>query len=102
MAKYIYVITPETEEYCKIGFSKNPNQRVLSAQTFSPEKLKIYYTEEFDDDIVKTIEKCLHRTINRYRMNGEWFNISPETAKLEIIHAKIYYEDDISKAKFDI
>ena len=36
-------------------------------------------------------ERILHKTLSHKRLKGEWFDISPEDAKLELIHMKMKY-----------
>lgn len=101
MAKYIYIINEKDKNYCKIGYSKNPKSRLKTSQTYHPNDLNLYYTEFFDDEKkIKEIEKVVHHNLKHKNIKGEWFNINPEDAKLEIIHAKILYEDaDTNKLK---
>lgn len=95
MRTYLYVIAPENDpKACKIGFSKNPERRTKDFQTGHPEKLKLYYKEEFDNERIKLFEKILHNTLRHLKIQGEWFNISPKDAELELVHIKIRYEDE--------
>ena len=40
------------------------------------------------------MEKIIHKELRYLKVNGEWFNITPENAKLELIHLKIKYDDN--------
>lgn len=101
MVKFLYIIQEENYNICKVGFSKNPNKRVRTSQTYSSKNLYLYYYEEFDSDKIKHLEKIIHDTLKHHKIRGEWFNIDPYSAKLEIEHIKIFYEDDFNtKVKF--
>ena len=54
--------------------------------------MKFFYSEQFDSkkDMMEA-ERILHHTLSHRRLKGEWFDISPEDAKLELIHMKMKY-----------
>jgi hypothetical protein len=86
LSGFIYIIThPDYPFSCKIGFSKEPRQRVSQANIWCP--LAGYNLEEmvyFDD--VKLAEYTLHKLLDdRRHEHGEWFNLSPEEALQEIL-----------------
>lgn len=55
--------------FVKIGFSKNPRERLNCLQTANPNKLKLIATIKGN---FKT-EKGLHEAFSKYRHNREWF-----------------------------
>lgn len=63
----IYFI--QAGKYVKIGYSKDPSQRLKELQTSNPVKLKLlailpgWYTTEAE----------FHRVFARFRVNREWF-----------------------------
>lgn len=90
---YIYVIGAEGPPY-KVGISKNPERRLKSLQTAFPYKLKLHVKKSTEIAKVKLLETIIHRNINNYRTNGEWFDIDLSNLLLEIDFALIRYEDD--------
>ena len=68
--KQTYLIKNKNNGKYKIGHSKNPGQRENTLQSAEP-----------DIEIVKTwpynIERLLHETYDKYRIRGEWFELTP-------------------------
>lgn len=91
---YLYVIGPKDHGPQKIGFSNNVQQRLKSLQTGHPSKLYIHHTVEVDDHKVKLLERVIHKEIKHHKSHGEWFNLTPETAKAELEFAMIRYSED--------
>ena len=65
----IYFIQNTQNKKIKIGYSKNPSNRLKSLQTGSPDKLKII--GKIDGNI--SFENKLHNKFHYLRRNGEWF-----------------------------
>ena len=91
---FIYVIGPENTTVVKIGFSSTPEKRLKSLQTGYPSPLKLYYQREIESTKVRLMEDIVHKSIKHLKTNGEWFNITPEDAKLEIDFIFIRWEDE--------
>lgn len=90
---YIYIIGSNNPPY-KIGISKNPKKRLRNIQTGHPHKLEILELRETDSKRTKLLESVIHKHLDRYRMKGEWFDISLEEARLHLDFALIRYEDE--------
>lgn len=73
----------------KLGFSADPEKRVKQLQTGSSLPLKLFHTEEVDDLRVKVAERALHKIVGMRRISGEWFDMSVEDAKFEVIHVRM-------------
>ena len=78
---YVYVITnPAWPEDCKVGHSRQPDKRLSSFNTGSPNKdYKLEGSEHFEDRAV--VEKYIHNLLEKEgieRKEGEWFVCSPE------------------------
>jgi len=93
MSSYIYIIGSENPPY-KIGISKNPERRLKNLQTGHPHKLKIIELRKTDSKKTKLLESVIHKHLDRYRLNGEWFDIPLEKAINHVDFALIRYEDD--------
>lgn len=93
MSSYIYIIGSDNPPY-KIGISKDPRRRLKELQTGYPQKLRILETRKVDISRTKLLESVIHKHLDQYKMNGEWFNISLKDAKLHIDFALIRYEED--------
>jgi len=70
----VYFITARCLGLGKIGFAKNPWNRLLKMQVDSPVALSL--ERAFDGGLDH--ERELHRQFACDRVRGEWFNISPE------------------------
>lgn len=66
----------------KIGVAREPEDRLRKLQTSSPTKLVLHYEIEVDD--VFGVERACHTTLSAHRLEGEWFDVSPETA-IEVV-----------------
>lgn len=68
---YVYFIQGKTSRNIKIGYSINPDRRLIELQTHSPEQMK----ELARIPAKKTLEKRLHRQFRSYLVPGkrEWF-----------------------------
>lgn len=84
--KYVYLIQLEGTDVYKIGFSKNPKQRVKSLQTANPYKLIL--VDSYLTKRANVLEKTLHRRFasykvdeNLYKLKGEFFQLDYDTVK---------------------
>jgi hypothetical protein len=90
---FLYVIGPENTGPVKIGFSKHPEKRVKELQTGSSEKYVLHHKVEFEDKKAKLLEALIHKMISYNRVKGEWFNLCPADAILELDHIMIKFEE---------
>ena len=74
--EFVYVAKSKLRNVYKIGYTRNPRQRIQDLRTSSPgaDLVKIYGGSKFD-------EKYLHDLFNVLRVNGEWFRLEPENIK---------------------
>lgn len=83
----MYAIGPSSKGPTKIGFTNNLETRLRAIQTGNPEKIQIHYSIEFDTEKeMRIAEKKIHRILSHRRKKGEWFDILPEDARLELQH----------------
>ena len=66
---WVYVISDG--DAFKIGVSKNPQKRLKTLQTGNKKKLTLEFCEHKNEPY--KIETIVHRTLNEYRTEGEWF-----------------------------
>lgn len=92
---FIYIISSNTA--IKIGFSKNPERRLVQLQTGHQDKLTLAHKEPVLENQEKYLEKIIHKNINHLRIKGEWFILNVEDAIKEIIFAKIRYENELKE-----
>lgn len=71
---YVYVIGEANGDRVKIGHSINPGQRLKGLQTSHPEKL---YLWGFCEQRSPFTEKEIHEKLKEYRLEGEWFKVTP-------------------------
>ena len=71
-----FIIENEDNDNCriKIGFSKNPENRIKNLQTGNSRKLALMGWIESED---QTLERHLHKKYESDNLNGEWFSIEP-------------------------
>ncbi len=65
----VYFILNKEVNHIKIGYSKNPKQRLKTLQTSSSHKLELIYSIEGDI----TIERFLHKQFKNSHIYNEWF-----------------------------
>lgn len=76
---YIYFILNCDSEAVKIGIAKNVKQRIASLQTSSPSELKLLGKIQAESvSKARELEQSLHKTFDKYRVRGEWFEASVE------------------------
>lgn len=71
----IYLIKDGEDRY-KIGYSKNPKERLKQLQTAGATEYHLFY--EIECEYATKVERVMHRYMNRYRTNGEWFQLPYE------------------------
>jgi len=73
---YIYLIKSEVDETIlyKIGFSKNPKQRLKELKTGNP---NLELVASWATKHNRKLESTLHNTYKHKNVNGEWFSLSP-------------------------
>lgn len=82
--KYVYLLQLEGLDVFKIGFSKNPKQRVKNLQTGSP--YKFILIDSYQSHRYTQIEGSLHRRFasqkvdeDEYKLQGEFFKLDNKT-----------------------
>lgn len=63
----------------KIGSSTNPAARIKQLQTASPFRLELCHILATDAS-AEAIELEAHRVLDKHRMAGEWFDVTPDRA----------------------
>jgi hypothetical protein len=91
---YLYVIAGShaTNGPVKLGFSADPDQRLLELQTGHPEPLIVHYREPINVERVRLYERLLHRDNHHHRLRGEWFNLTVQEAINYVIFTTIEYD----------
>lgn len=74
----IYILE-NVENFYKIGYSKNPQERVKQLSTGNSSELRLLKTFETKYD--SKIEAYLKRYFNSKKIKGEWFDLSKEDIK---------------------
>jgi len=80
---YIYLI--KCSIYYKIGFSKNPNNRLKTVKTHNPLDVKLFATLKTDNHL--KMEKELHNLFANKNSRREWFELHEE----DLLQLKIEY-----------
>lgn len=82
---FIYVITGASG-MTKIGVSTDPNARLATLQTGSPERLRLAFTAPAFGNAY-TIEQEAHHILGVHNIGGEWFDVTPDLAIAAIFGA---------------
>ena len=80
---YVYVM--KCSIFYKIGFSKNPNNRLKTVKTHNPLDVNILATLKTDDYL--SLEKQLHNEFSNKRSRGEWFELNED----DLLYLKVNY-----------
>jgi hypothetical protein len=81
----IYIGQAGDDGACKIGVSNDPVRRIKQLNTGSAVKIVLrgfFICSSWP--VARILEATVHAALVAYRMNGEWFNVSPETARRTI------------------
>jgi len=93
MSKRLYIV--KTEEYYKIGVSREPNKRLSHIRTESPFYCELVTTVKAKNGSAKRLEKLLHENYAKYRKSGEWFDLDNQ----EVASYIMIDEIDVQKVK---
>lgn len=88
----IYLIVNRKEKFCKIGYSNNPEARLMQIQTGNPYPLEL--VKVIEGDISK--EKEIHLKFKHLALQGEWFNYTKEIKdyfKVNNEHGRLFIEN---------
>lgn len=88
MESYIYAIICKLSNRVKIGFTKEPQERLKTIQIHSPTDLKLAGCILIKK-AKSIVEPVLHKKLKHSRIHNEWFDYSNEDVK--------YVVDIISK-----
>ena len=70
-ATFLYII--QAGEFCKVGFSKHPKQRLVEVATGCPYKPELKFYKKVDN--VEIMEKRCHAALKRFHARLEWFKL---------------------------
>lgn len=93
-AAWIYVVKSATG-HVKIGITADPLARLASLQTGSSQKLELVYTCGVKSNDGYAVEQAAHAVLWKHRLEGEWFDTTPEMAVAAIAAASHRLNDPI-------
>jgi hypothetical protein len=88
---YLYAIKDLESGLIKLGYSRDPRDRLRALQTGSSNRLHLLYYASVGDSDARLLESQLHSDLNHYRVRGEWFRLSDSEARSFIQWAVIRY-----------
>ena len=71
--KYIYLLESHNNEH-KIGVTNNIDKRIKSLNTGTANNLILL--KSFNSEYPFKVEKMIHKTFNKKKINREWFKLS--------------------------
>ena len=80
---YVYIINQEDLQnnklVCKIGYTKDANQRIKGLQTGSDKKLRVFQTflVAYNRYDANRIERQIQKMFTQFKREGEWFAFDP-------------------------
>ena len=80
-----YVYVAECGQYCKVGFSVNPEVRYTQFKTHNPHEVKTFKTYKVSSaQEARLLEAHIHREMKKHEYHkwGEWFYFNEESAVL--------------------
>ena len=77
----VYVISAPSHPV-KIGIAKDPEKRLAALQTGFPHRLLIHFTASVSNG--RSVERACHMTLSANRLEGEWFDVTPDRA-IEVV-----------------
>ncbi len=81
---YVYFIQ-DGRGATKVGISHDPPHRMTSLQTGHPEQLVLTRAiRQRTESEARAVERALHVRFAAHRLNGEWFDLSPQRVRLAI------------------
>ena len=88
----IYILHAEGTSKFKIGITKGKvSNRIKSLQTANPYTLVEYFSLE--SKYASQVERATHRFHSTNRLNGEWFEFTPQELKKAIESIKKTHEN---------
>lgn len=97
--RYVVYVIQAGDGAVKIGVAKNAWVRMAALQTGNAVPLSlIYYLTCPAMKVAYRIEHILHKRYARYRLSGEWFNVTPKRVLKDIgfVRALSPYIDDVT------
>lgn len=88
----LYIIGASRDGPLKIGISVNPETRRRELQTGHPNRLHIYW--RVPNTHAAVVEDIAHRILDRWRLAGEWFDVSIERAMAAVMVADLRDDAD--------
>jgi hypothetical protein len=86
MTAYVYIVgNPHLPSSVKIGITNNLKTRLSALSTGNSEKLSILHNWKLPTITdARNVERLAHGRLSQYRLSGEWFDVTPEVAKLAV------------------
>lgn len=75
---FVYLMHDTSNDFYKIGISKDPQYRERTLQSEKPTIEKICAKEFPTRQIAEALESALHKSFATKRIRGEWFSLTPD------------------------
>jgi hypothetical protein len=85
----------------KVGVAADPLARLAALQRGSAEKLSLAYAAAVKSNDATAIKQAAHAMLSSQRLNGEWFDVTPELAVAAIAAASYRLKDPIVEIPAD-
>lgn len=87
--QHIYIAGTE-EGPVKVGFSRNPRQRIATLNCASPNDIRLLHCYQVDCNPLH-IERAVHSTLHSHRLAGEWFDVDSASAREALLRTANEY-----------
>lgn len=94
----IYVIGGPPD-VVKVGFAVDLQRRLAQLQTASPHRLTVLFRQETPAEDAAAVETQAHWILRDHRRNGEWFEVTVETAAAAIRSAHASVREGTARAE---
>ena len=95
---YVYVIN-RADGALKVGFSKNPDQRLASRRGFLGEAASVVFSLHRPLGDAHRVEKMAHKVLQAFDVGYEWFDVTPEMARSAVVYAGLLADNKRSVPK---
>lgn len=85
-SSFLYVVKVENTNYYKVGMANDPLNRLITLQIGNPYRLELISAVYSEQAYEK--EQAIHKRLDKYRIRGEWFELTDSQVRTILKHKK--------------